>query len=109
MNLERVHQNDILDFRQMVEAYWQEIMPHSDIVQSHESREAYFKERFPLEDDDVRLLWGVVNGRKIGFVALALRCIACGSTVIRSAARHTLAPYHQTSPEQLLIKKNAKV
>ena len=61
MNLESVHQNDISDFRQMVEVYWQEIMSHSDIVKSHESREAYFQERFPFEDDDLRLFWGGVE------------------------------------------------
>lgn len=72
MNLERVQLSDMRDFRQMVGAYWQEIMPHSDIVKSHEGREAYFQERFSFEDDDLCLFWGVVDGRKVGFVAFTV-------------------------------------
>lgn len=72
MKLERVHLCDIRDFRQMVEAYWQEIMPHSDVAKSYESREAYFQERFPFNDDELHLFWGVVNGRKRGFVAFTV-------------------------------------
>jgi ribosomal protein S18 acetylase RimI-like enzyme len=72
MNLERVRLKDVFDFRQMVEAYWQEIMPHSDVVKNRENREAYFQERFPFENDDLRLFWGVVDGRKTGFVAFTV-------------------------------------
>ena len=72
MNLEKVEYAHICDFRQMVEAYWQELMPHSDILKNHESREAYFQERFAFGDGDLRLCWGVIDGRKIGFVAFVM-------------------------------------
>ncbi len=72
MNLERVNLTDIRDFRQMVETYWQEIMPRSDVVKNQESQVAYFQERFPFGDDGLRLFWAVVDGRKIGFVAFVI-------------------------------------
>jgi hypothetical protein len=46
MYLEKVHRTDICDFRRIVEAYWQEVMPQSDVVKNPERREAYFRERF---------------------------------------------------------------
>lgn len=72
MKLRGVPLSDIADFRQMVETYWQEIMPHSARVKNQQSREAYFQERFPFGDDSLSLFWGIVDGRRIGFVAFSL-------------------------------------
>ncbi|WP_420645703.1 GNAT family N-acetyltransferase [Candidatus Leptofilum sp.] len=61
------------ELRQMVEAYWLELMPHSDVAKSPENREAYFQERFPLEMGEFHLYFAVVGGENIGFVALRVK------------------------------------
>jgi hypothetical protein len=39
MYLEKVPLTDILDVRQIVDAYWQELMPHRAVVKHPERRE----------------------------------------------------------------------
>jgi ribosomal protein S18 acetylase RimI-like enzyme len=72
MILVRIKLDAIPDFKKMVVAYWHELMPHSDLVKSHEGREIYFQERFSFENDSLNLFWAVEDGRKIGFVAFSV-------------------------------------
>lgn len=72
MILKKIKLDSFPNFKKMVVAYWQELMPHSDLIQSHEGRENYFQERFPVEDASLNLFWAVENGRKRGFVALSV-------------------------------------
>jgi ribosomal protein S18 acetylase RimI-like enzyme len=69
MYLEKVSLTDILDLHRIVEAYWQELMPHSDVVKNPDRRAAYFRECFPLAGGNRYLYWAVAEGRRVGFVA----------------------------------------
>ncbi|MCP4416969.1 MAG: GNAT family N-acetyltransferase [Chloroflexi bacterium] len=69
MNLEKVKLTDIPDFRQMAEIYWQELMPHSDIVQSSEKQEIYFQDCSSWDGGNSHPFWAVAQGRRVGFVA----------------------------------------
>lgn len=68
MDLETVQLTDIHDFRRLVEAYWQEVMPQSDVVQNPERREAYFRECFTWAGGNRQPYWAVTDGRRVGFV-----------------------------------------
>lgn len=72
MHLEKVHLNDILDFRRIVKAYWQEVMPHSDVVNDPDRRETYFRECFTWAGGNRHPYWAVAEGRRVGFVAYAV-------------------------------------
>lgn len=72
MYLEKVHRTDICDFRRIVEAYWQEVMPQSDVVKNPERREAYFRERFTWAGGNRQPYWAVADGCRVGFVAYAV-------------------------------------
>jgi ribosomal protein S18 acetylase RimI-like enzyme len=69
MNLAPVQPTDLHDFRRIVEAYWREVMPQSDVIQQPERPAAYFAERFPWTGGTRQLYWAVVDGRRVGFVA----------------------------------------
>ena len=69
MNLEKVRLTDIPTFRRIVEAYWQEVMPHSDVIKYPDRREAYFRESFTWAGGNRHPYWAVVSGRNVGFVA----------------------------------------
>lgn len=59
MYLEKVPLTDILDFRQRVDAYWQELMPHRDVDKNPERREAYFREYFTWAGGNRHPYWAV--------------------------------------------------
>jgi len=69
MNLEKMNLLNNHDLRQIVVAYWQEVMPQSEMMQNPARQEAYFLERFLSIDDNLHLYWAVVAGQKVGFVA----------------------------------------
>jgi ribosomal protein S18 acetylase RimI-like enzyme len=69
MHLERVPLTDLSNFRRLVEAYWQEVMPHSDIVKCPARKEAYFRECFTWAGGNRHPYWAVASGRQVGFVA----------------------------------------
>lgn len=69
MNLEKVRLTDIPTFRCIVEAYWQEVMPHSDVVKQPDRREAFFRACFTWAGGNRHPYWAVVSGRNVGFVA----------------------------------------
>jgi ribosomal protein S18 acetylase RimI-like enzyme len=72
MYLEKVPLTDIRDFRRIVEAYWQEVMPQSDVVKNPDRREAYFRECFTWAGGNRHPYWAVADGRSVGFVAYAV-------------------------------------
>jgi|RhiMetdeSRZDD1v2_1073273.scaffolds.fasta_scaffold134550_3 ribosomal protein S18 acetylase RimI-like enzyme len=68
MYLEKVQQTDIGDFHRIVEAYWHEVMPQSDVVKNPERREAYFRECFTWAGGNRQPYWAIADGRRVGFV-----------------------------------------
>jgi GNAT superfamily N-acetyltransferase len=69
MYREKVPLTDIHDFRRIVEAYWQEVMPQSDVMKNPDRREAYFRECFTWAGGHRQPYWAVADGRRVGFVA----------------------------------------
>jgi ribosomal protein S18 acetylase RimI-like enzyme len=57
----RIDSEDLLSFRKMVGAYWQE-------VQGSVHREAYFQSRFSLDGENDGLYWAAVGDHRIGFL-----------------------------------------
>ena len=57
------------EFRQMIFAYWQELMPKAAILKTEELREAYFKSDFASGD-----IYGAWNeNRLVGYIHLKVR------------------------------------
>ena len=71
MEFRRVTTSDIDRFRPLVEAYWSEIMPQAETVQSRERRDAYFAQRFPLSESTPQVFWGIVCADPVGFVSVS--------------------------------------
>ena len=46
LTLERVSPEDMADFQEMVEEYWQELMPHAAVVKELDQRKLYFAKCF---------------------------------------------------------------
>jgi ribosomal protein S18 acetylase RimI-like enzyme len=61
--VERVDVKDIARFREMVAAYWRELMPKSDVFNDPERWEACFREQFGEP------YWMVEDGEPVGLVA----------------------------------------
>ena len=68
VQLEPVAAEDVAAFRQMVEAYWREIMPAADVVQNHVCRAAYFERRYSFEGKAGQPHWAVAGGQRVGFL-----------------------------------------
>jgi GNAT superfamily N-acetyltransferase len=68
MYLEKVHLADIYNFRRIVDAYWQELMPHSAVVHNPARREAYFQECFTWAGGNRHPHWAVAEGHRVGFL-----------------------------------------
>jgi ribosomal protein S18 acetylase RimI-like enzyme len=66
--LEQVKLTDIHDFRRVVEAYWQELMPRSAVVHNPARREAYFQECFTWAGGNRHPYWAVIEGHRVGFL-----------------------------------------
>ena len=56
--------------KQMMEPYWLEIIPHSDVIQDHAKRERYFTDRF--EPKTRKGYLGTVEDKPMGFVVLSI-------------------------------------
>ncbi|MEM7132518.1 MAG: GNAT family N-acetyltransferase [Chloroflexota bacterium] len=54
---------------QIAEAYWLELMPHSDVIQDANQRAQYFQDRFPLNTPDHLVQWAINNETIVGIVA----------------------------------------
>jgi ribosomal protein S18 acetylase RimI-like enzyme len=63
---------DTPPFRQMLAAYWREVMPHADVVQTPTRREAYLTERFAWTGDSHHPHWAWAGEDPVGFVSFAL-------------------------------------
>ncbi len=72
VQLQRIQPTDRARFQQMVEAYWQEIMPGAAVIQTEERRLAYFQEEFPLDRDEHWIQWALTQKEPVGFVAVTL-------------------------------------
>lgn len=70
MHLHAVAPSDVGLFRHMVDAYWDELMPTADVLQSTERRDAYFHQTFSWQQ--VPPQWAVVSDERIGFVHYTL-------------------------------------
>jgi ribosomal protein S18 acetylase RimI-like enzyme len=72
MSCEKVLLTDILDFRQIVDAYWHKLMPHNDVVKNSEGLEAYCRECFTWAGGNRHPYWAVAERCRGGFVAYAV-------------------------------------
>lgn len=63
LRVERVGAKDIARFREMVAAYWRELMPRSDVINDPERWEAFFHQQFGQP------YWMLEDGEPIGLVA----------------------------------------
>jgi ribosomal protein S18 acetylase RimI-like enzyme len=81
VNLEIVSSAEISDFLQLVEAYWQALMPHAPVVKDGEHRQAYFRERFTWAGGNRHPYWAVVDGRKVGFVSFTVSVVSRSARV----------------------------
>lgn len=72
VQLQPVQPSEQAQLQAMAEAYWQEIMPTADVVQDAERRTRYFQERFPLNDENRRVHWALVDGQVVGFIVITI-------------------------------------
>lgn len=74
MNLEMLplQPDDSAGFRDMVLAYWHELMPKAGVLKDAASREAYFRKEFGPDGTNKALFWAVQEGRRAGFVHFTL-------------------------------------
>ena len=71
VRLEKVAENELALFREMVEEYWQELMPRAIVVRDPARRETYFQERFVWDDGHSHPRWAVAeDDRRVGFLML---------------------------------------
>lgn len=63
-----IEQPDSPEFRQMLSAYWEEIMPKAYELQDDQRREEYFEERFIQKDDATYLQWIMKAEHPMGFL-----------------------------------------
>jgi ribosomal protein S18 acetylase RimI-like enzyme len=66
--IQKVDPKDLPQFRQMVKAYWQELMPKSNVVNDPERWEAYFQEEFTWAGGNNHPHWATVGDERIGFM-----------------------------------------
>ena len=56
------------ELREMVAAYWAELVPDAPVAHDPRRAAAYFAEHFRFGDDTVLLWWALVDAAKVGFV-----------------------------------------
>lgn len=56
------------ELREMVAAYWAELVPEAPVARDSRRAAAYFAEHFRFGDDTVSLWWVLVDTAKVGFV-----------------------------------------
>jgi ribosomal protein S18 acetylase RimI-like enzyme len=66
--IEKVDLKDLAHFRQMVKAYWQELMPKSNVVNDPDQWEAYFQKEFAWNGRNNHPHWATVADERIGFM-----------------------------------------
>lgn len=70
LNLKYVPNDEFASFRTHLEAYWQELMPHADVIKDAASRERYFRERFV--EGGFELYLAVEDTEQVGLLAIAV-------------------------------------
>lgn len=68
LSIERVNIEDLGQFREMVEAYWQELMPQAVVVRELKQRDAYFQDQFAWDGKNNHPHWAVVDDCRVGFM-----------------------------------------
>lgn len=56
------------EIREMVAAYWAELVPDAPVAHDPRRAAAYFAEHFRFGDDTVSLWWAMLDAAKVGFV-----------------------------------------
>ena len=56
------------ELREMVAAYWAELVPDAPVARDPRRAAAYFAEHFRFGDDAVSLWWATLDAAKVGFV-----------------------------------------
>ena len=56
------------ELREMVAAYWAELVPDAPVAHDPRRAAAYFAEHFRFGDDTVSLWWAMFDSAKVGFV-----------------------------------------
>ena len=56
------------ELREMVAAYWAELVPDAPVARDPQRAAAYFAEHFRFGDDTVALWWATLGAAKVGFV-----------------------------------------
>jgi ribosomal protein S18 acetylase RimI-like enzyme len=69
LTVQEVDPKEWADFREMVEGYWQELMPKAEVVTDPERREAYFHARFAWDGGNNHPHWAIVGTRRVGVLA----------------------------------------
>lgn len=72
MRIEQVDPKEMAAFRHMVEAYWQELMPHAVVLRDPRQWEAYFQAQFAWDGGNRHPCWATVGGERVGFLSLDL-------------------------------------
>ena len=72
LRIEKVGKSDLDAFRQMVEAYWLELMPKADVVQGESERAFYFQYQFGQDEQNRHLHWAKLQKNPIGFMNVVL-------------------------------------
>ena len=67
-----IYRDEISQFRAMVEEYWQELMPQSDICLDEKLRSRYFQERYRWHTNSEFPRWIVWEDTRIGFVSIKI-------------------------------------
>lgn len=66
VDLQPISSEDLPAFRGLVLAYWQEIMPASEMMNDPQQQQIYFQTQFTADNRHPH--WGLRDGRRIGFV-----------------------------------------
>jgi ribosomal protein S18 acetylase RimI-like enzyme len=69
VRIERVARQDLSQFREMVGAYWREIMPRPVVVRDPAQWEAYSREQFAWDGGNNHPHWAIVDDSHVGFLA----------------------------------------
>jgi len=69
LSIEKVGTEDSAHFREMVKAYWQELMPKADVATDPDKWEAYFQDQFAWDGGNNHPHWAILDDdRRIGFM-----------------------------------------
>lgn len=70
LELSYVPNHELASCRPNLEAYWQELMPHADVIKDSASRDRYFQERFV--EGGFELYVALEGTKQVGLLAVAV-------------------------------------